>query len=138
MADKSISYVNGVNDSIRKPSYSAFDVFLWHIHVFSDVNGVNGKVKKKNWEINDFFDVNGVNGKYTEKNLGDFFDVNGVNGIYIQKKNLGVLSIFNVNGVNGSIRGQTISAFEVFLWLIHVFSNVNGVNGKLEKKWGDK
>ena len=87
--------------------------------------------KEKNWEINDFFDVNGVNGKYAEKNLSGFFDVNGVNGIYTEK-NFGDFLIFNVNGVNGSIRGQTISAFEVFLWLIHVFSNVNGVNGKLE------
>ena len=37
--------------------------FFDSFYVFSVVNGVNGKVKKKNWEIINFFDVNGVNGK---------------------------------------------------------------------------
>ena len=63
--------VNGVNGSIREPSNNAFEVFLRHIHVFSDVNGVNGKVEKKNWDVNNFFDVNGVNGKNTEKFFAD-------------------------------------------------------------------
>ena len=38
--------VNGVNGSIRKPSNGAFEVFDWHIYVFSVVNGVNSKVEK--------------------------------------------------------------------------------------------
>ena len=38
---------------------------------FSGVNGVNGRVEKKNWEVNDFIDVNSVNGENREKKFGD-------------------------------------------------------------------
>ena len=79
--------VNGVNGCIREPSNSAVEDFLWHIHAFSDVNSVNGKVEKKNWDMNIFFNVNSFNGKNTKKIrlTYQFFDVNGVNG-KVEKK----------------------------------------------------
>ena len=45
--------------------------FFFDIHVFPNVNGVNGKLEKKKWgDEYSFFSVNGVNGK-KQKELSD-------------------------------------------------------------------
>ena len=80
--------------------------------------------KKIDWH--QFFDVNGVNGSIKEP-FNDAFEKHWLKNHFL-----------DVSGINSSIRKTYNSTYEVFLWLIHVFTHFNGVNSKGEKKIGKR